>query len=85
MLRLDGQINPRRDFLVAIHEPPIPSMCIFLPFDGWHVPDSRSVIAEAYSVLWRRSIARDGRTDDQHDADSIASWMRNADLDGKFG
>jgi len=54
----------------------------FWPFDGWNIPAERSVIVEVYPSLWSRGFAREGRTDDQHDAYSVAAWMRNADLDG---
>ena len=54
----------------------------FWPFDGWKVPVGRSVVAEVYPVLWSRSFPREGRTADQHDAFSVAAWLRRADLDG---
>jgi hypothetical protein len=54
----------------------------FWPFDGWDIPLARSVIAEVYPSLWSRSFAREDRTADQHDAYSVAEWMRRADLDG---
>jgi hypothetical protein len=56
----------------------------FWPFDGWAMPPGRSVVAEVYPSLWSRSFAREGRTDDQHDACSIAEWMRRADHDGSL-
>ena len=54
----------------------------FWPFDGWGIPAGRSVIAEVYPALWSRSFAREARSPDQHDAYSVAEWMRRADLDG---
>ena len=54
----------------------------FWPFDGWDIPSGRSMIAEVYPFLWSRSFAREGRTVDQHDAYSVAAWMRRSDLDG---
>ena len=54
----------------------------FWPFDGWDIPKARSVIAEIYPSLWSRSFSREGRTSDQHDAYSVAEWMRLSDLDG---
>ncbi len=54
----------------------------FWPFDGWDVPEGSSVIAEAYPSLFSREFPREGRTPDQHDAYSIAAWMRKIDLDG---
>jgi hypothetical protein len=54
----------------------------FWPFDGWGIPAGRSVIAEVYPSLWSRCFPCEGRSTDQHDAYSIAEWMRCADLDG---
>lgn len=51
----------------------------FWPFDGWTPPPGKSVIAEVYPSLWSRSYPREGRTPDQHDAYSIARWMRETD------
>jgi hypothetical protein len=56
----------------------------FWPFDGWDVPDSRSAIAEVYPALWSRGFNREERTRDQHDAYSIAAWLRRADQDGSL-
>jgi hypothetical protein len=56
----------------------------FWPFDGWEIPVGRSAIVEVYPSLWSRSFARDGRNPDQHDAYSVAAWMRGADLDGSL-
>jgi hypothetical protein len=54
------------------------------PFDGWKIPDGRSAIAEVYPSLWSRAFARDDRTLDQHDAYSVAEWMRSADRNGSL-
>lgn len=62
-----------REHLKAVH---------FWPFDGWQVPAGRSVVLEAYPALYKRSYASDDRTPDQHDAFSIASWLRDKDADG---
>jgi len=56
----------------------------FWPFDGWKAPAGRSVIAEVYPSLWRKRFEREGRTSDQHDAYSVAAWMRRADMDGSL-
>ena len=53
----------------------------FWPFDGWDIPAGRSAIAEVYPRLWSRSFARENRSDDQHDAYSIAAWLSRADRD----
>lgn len=52
------------------------------PFDGWVPPADRSVIAEVYPSLWSRSFPREDRSPDQHDAYSVARWMREADASG---
>lgn len=54
----------------------------FWPFDGWDIPAGRSVVAEVYPSLWSRGFAKENRNGDQHDAFSVAAWMRRADLDG---
>lgn len=54
----------------------------FWPFDGWLPPPGCSVIAEVYPSLWSRSYPREDRTADQHDAYSVARWMREADHSG---
>ncbi len=55
------------------------------PFDGWVPPAGRSVIAEVYPALWNRAVAPEGRNPHQHDAYSIARWMRQADAAGTLG
>ncbi len=54
----------------------------FWPFGGWELPSSGSVILEVYPSLWNRGFAREGRDGHQHDAYSVAAWLRRADLDG---
>lgn len=56
----------------------------FWPFDGWEIPPGRSAVAEVYPALWKRSFPTEGRTPDQHDAYSIAAWLRQADLDDRL-
>ena len=56
----------------------------FWPFDGWEPPAGRSVIAEAYPSLWSGAYPREDRTPDQHDAYSIAAWLRQADQHGSL-
>ena len=56
----------------------------FWPFDGWEIPPGMSVIVEVYPSIWSRGFARENRTADQHDAYSVAAWMRRADLDGSL-
>ena len=56
----------------------------FWPFDGWEATDGFSVVAEIYPRLWNRNFSSNGRTADQHDAYSVAAWMRNTDRDGRL-
>ena len=56
----------------------------FWPFDGWHIPAGRSAMAEVYPSLWNKDLPREGRDSHQHDAFSIAAWMRQADGDGSL-
>jgi hypothetical protein len=54
----------------------------FWPFDGWQIPAGRSAVAEVYPALWSKKIPREDRDQHQHDAYSIASWLRDADMNG---
>ena len=54
----------------------------FWPFDGWSIPQGVSAIVEVYPALWSRSRARESRTADQHDAWTVATRLRDADLHG---
>jgi len=56
----------------------------FWPFDGWEIPAGRSAIVEVYPALWQHAYALKGRTRDQHDAFSAATWLREVDLDGRL-
>ena len=56
----------------------------FWPFDGWQLPAGKSVVAEVYPALWSRSFAQGSRDSHQHDAYSIAAWMRQADSSGSL-
>lgn len=56
----------------------------FWPFDGWKIPAGKSAIAEVYPTLWSRGFPKEGRTSDQHDAFSVAEWLRRADRDGSL-
>jgi hypothetical protein len=39
---------------------------------------------KVYPSLWSRSFPREDRNQDQHDAYSVARWMRQADIDGSL-
>ena len=54
----------------------------FWPFDGWKVPEGRSVIVEIYPSLVRNRYPKDGRTKDQQDAYAIARWLFELDTNG---
>jgi hypothetical protein len=56
----------------------------FWPFDGWEIPAGRSAVAEVYPALWKHAYPREDRTPDQHDAYAVASWLRDADRDGRL-
>jgi hypothetical protein len=56
----------------------------FWPFDGWEVPADKSAVVEVYPALWSHSFSREGRNPHQHDAYSIAEWLRRADTDGSL-
>jgi hypothetical protein len=56
----------------------------FWPFDGWQVQCGRSAVTEVYPALWSHSFPREDRDSDQHDAYSIAAWMRQADGGGSL-
>jgi hypothetical protein len=56
----------------------------FWPFDGWDIPQRRSVVAEVYPSLWTRRFPRKERNSDQHAAYSATAWLRRADTDGSL-
>jgi hypothetical protein len=56
----------------------------FWPFDGWNIPSGRSAVVEVYPALWKHAYAIESRTADQHDAYVVATWLREADQDGRL-
>jgi hypothetical protein len=56
----------------------------FWPFDGWAIPAGKSAVVEVYPARWNRAYAPEGRTGDQHDAYTVANWLRQADRDGRL-
>jgi len=56
----------------------------FWPFDGWDVPEHKSVVAEVYPSLWMKRFPRQERDNDQHAAYSVSAWLRRADLNGSL-
>jgi hypothetical protein len=51
----------------------------FWPFDGWEVPQGRSVVAEVYPSLWVRRFPRDDRDGDEQAAYASGAWLQRAD------
>lgn len=56
----------------------------FWPFDGWRPQKNRAVVAEVYPSLWHDRYPVRNRTPDQHDAYSIATFLRDNDLAGSL-
>ena len=57
----------------------------FWPFDGWDIPEGKSVVAEVYPSLWSRRFRKPmDRTGDQHDAYSVAGWLSYTDQRGQL-
>ncbi len=59
-----------------------PARVHFWPFDGFDVPAGCSVIAEVYPALYKRRYEQGERSADEHDAWSVAAWLRDADQRG---
>jgi hypothetical protein len=54
----------------------------FWPFDGWDVPDGKSVIAEIYPSIFRKRYPKEDRKPDQQDAYCVARWLTESDERG---
>lgn len=54
----------------------------FWPFDGWDVPEGKSVIAEVYPAIFKSRCPREGRTADEQDAYAVARWLIETDRHG---
>lgn len=54
----------------------------FWPFDGWSVPEGKSVIAEVYPSLFTRRYSGASRTADQQAAYAVARWLSECDTQG---
>jgi hypothetical protein len=57
----------------------------FWPFDGWEIPEGKSVVAEVYPALWMRRFPRNGRDGDEQAAYAAAAWLQRADRNGSLG
>ena len=58
------------------------SLVHFWPFDGWQIPAGCSAAPQVYPALWRHAYPAEGRTADQHDAFTVATWLSEADRSG---
>ena len=56
----------------------------FWPFDGWQIPPGKSAVVEVYPALWKHAYPVAGRTADQHDAFTVATWLGEADRSGRL-
>ncbi len=56
----------------------------FWPFDGWQTPPGASVLAEVHPRLWKGRHAANGLAPAQKNAFTVASWLRDADMDGRI-
>ncbi len=45
------------------------------PFDGWHLPESKCVLAEVYPSIFRNRYSREGRSADEQDAYAVCRWL----------
>ena len=54
----------------------------FWPFDGWSVPEGKSVIAEIYPSVFTKRYSASGRTPDQQAAYAVARWLSDCDRHG---
>ncbi len=53
----------------------------FWPFDGFDIPEGRTVVAEVYPSLFKRRYSRLHKSADDHDAYCVARWLQ--DMDGR--
>ena len=51
----------------------------FWPFDGFEIPPGKSVVAEVYPAIFKKRYESENRTGDEHDAYSIAMWLKQMD------
>jgi len=57
----------------------------FWPFDGWEMPQGKSVVTEVSPSLLTRRFPKDGRDGDEQAAYAIAAWLQRADLNDSLG
>jgi hypothetical protein len=56
----------------------------FWPFDGWEIPEGKSVVAEVYPSLWTRRFPKEGRDGDEQAAYAVAAWLQRANRSGSL-
>jgi hypothetical protein len=56
----------------------------FWPFDGWAIPEGKSIVAEVYPSLWTRRFPKEGRDGDEQAAYAAAAWLQRADRNGSL-
>ena len=56
----------------------------FWPFDGFEVPENKSVVAEVYPSLFRRRYEKPPANEHERDAWAVAKWLREMDGRGRL-
>jgi hypothetical protein len=56
----------------------------FWPFDGWEVPEGKSVVSEVYPSLWMKRFPKEYRDGDEQAAYAVAAWLQRADRNGSL-
>lgn len=51
----------------------------FWPFDGWHVPEGRSLVAETRPARLRHRYPKPGAASEEQDAYAICAWLQDRD------
>jgi hypothetical protein len=52
------------------------------PFDGWRIPEAKSVLAEVYPSIFRNRFDREGRSVDEQDAYAVSRWLSESATGG---
>ena len=55
------------------------------PFDGWDLPQEKSVLVEVYPAICKRRYPRQERPPDEQDAFAVAAWLRDMDVRDALG
>lgn len=56
----------------------------FWPYDGWNIPERRSVLAEVYPSICQEHRPKQPMTADQRDAFAAAKWLQAVDRNGSL-